>query len=432
MWFKLAKATFKDGHHLGPMSKLSNQVQIEYEIEGFDADTTSVSKKNENTTTIILTLKDNYTYTHNTSNVTVVSNFVSVSGTPSYNSSTKKLTIVLTKPTEQDSYSIKITVSGAKYTPPTVEPTQTYKITYKYMSDSTKLQNETEEQVPAGTKKTFSIQNAPSFTNYTCTSVDPSGEKTIDKDTTVTYNYTANAASGTTVQLTSSKAVFTTTEYHLAATNPGGPLVTSTQGTKGVMAWDIPAKALVTLTCSPNGNYGMAMTNSDGTVALETLVNSSVAINEQNGTYTFSPVLEASRLYVSTTKFVSASYVILTDEELKQYEFNVTFEFTSNRDDAKYINTSQTVGTDVKFADMGGTQYAISNIIPANSVITLNVKSGGNYGMCIADENGKVLQNKPSNQANADGNIIFDKQSVPCKLWVSMTKYNKATYKLGG
>lgn len=241
-----------------------------------------------------------------------------------------------------------------------------------------------------------------------------------------------NPPSGTTVNLTSSNAVFTTTDYHLAAMNPGGSLVTSTQGTKGVMAWDIPAKALVTLTCSANGNYGMAMTNSDGTMVKETLVNSSVAIDGQNGTYTFSPVLEASRLYVSTTKFVSASYVVLSDEELKQYDFNIMLEFTSDKTEGKYINTTQTVGSDVQFATMNGTQYAISQTIPANSVITLNVKTGGSYGMCIADENGKVLQNNPSGKADASGNIVFDKQSVPCKLWVSMTKFNKATYKLGG
>lgn len=52
--------------------------------------------------------------------------------------------------------------------------------------------------------------------------------------------------------------------------------------------------------------------------------------------------------------------------------------------------------------------------------------------MCIADVNGKVLQNNPSGNADASGNIVFNKQSVPCKLWVSMTKFNKATYKLGG
>lgn len=288
------------------------------------------------------------------------------------------------------------------------------------------------------------ITGTPSSTSGTVSTPSVSGTTVtitvtgISKNCTVTIAATGgsvepetpvNPPSGSTVQLTSSNAVFTTTDYHLAAMISGGPLVTSTQGTRGVMAWDIPAKALVTLTCSPNGNYGMAMTNSDGTLVLEAILNSTVA-TDGNGTYTFSPVLEASRLYVSTTKFVSASYVILSDEELTQYDFNVMLEFTSET--GKYINTSQTVGSDVELADMGGTRYGISETIPANSIITLNVKTGGNYGMCIADTNGKVLQNNPSANADTDGNIVFDKQSVPCKLWVSITKFNKATYKLGG
>ena len=284
--------------------------------------------------------------------------------------------------------------------------------------------------VLSGTKVNYTV----SASGYT----SKSGSKTVSYTQSLGVVLNAegstpvNPPSGTTVQLTSSNAVFTTTDYHLAAMISGGSLVTSTQGTKGVMAWDIPAKALVTLTCSPNGNYGMAMTNSDGTVVKETLLNSTVALDGQNGTYTFSPVAEASKLYVSTTKFVSASYVILSDEELTQYDFNITLDFTSETAEGKYINTTQTGGNDVQFATMNGTRYGISQTIPANSIITLNVKTGGNYGMCIADTNGKVLQNNPSANADADGNIVFDKQSVPCKLWVSMTKFNKAIYKLGG
>lgn len=428
MWFKLANAKFTN--HLGNIDKLSNSWPITYDLSfGLSRGESKFTVTKGESITITLIISEGFTYNDDLT-VTIGGNTSTI--TPNINGNEISFTLAdVAGPVTIKASATKQSSGGDNPGDGEVTPTN-YTITYKYMCNGSPIKSQTTQTVDANSTQTFSTSDSRAqVSGYTCISVEPSGQQTINSNITVIYYYSINPESGS-IQLTPSNAAFTTTDYHLAATNPGGPLVTSTQGTKGVMAWDIPAKALVTLTCSPNGNYGMAMTNSDGTKALETLVNSSVAVDGQNGTYTFSPVLEASRLYVSTTKFVSANYVILNDEELKQYDFNVTFEFTSDKANGKYINTSQTVGTDVKFADMGNNQYAISNTIPANSVITLNVKTGGSYGMCIADENGKVLQNKPSGQADADGNIVFDKQSVPCKLWVSITKYNKATYKLGG
>lgn len=72
-------------------------------------------------------------------------------------------------------------------------PGDTYTITYKYMSGSTSIKSQTTEQVTAGTTKTFSTSDSRAqISGYTCTSVSPSGQQTINNNITVTYNYTAN------------------------------------------------------------------------------------------------------------------------------------------------------------------------------------------------------------------------------------------------
>lgn len=418
MWFKLAAANFS-AKNLGKMSDLESSYKVTSEMTGLRITSLSSTKYTNKGDSVAVT-----------GTITVNSGYKFANGSKITNKSGTTIFTATKDYAANESFDFSMNITAD----------------VTLLGAATVVSNPT---VP--TSCTLTINPTPSTATVTLNGVVQKSI-TVDFGASVTWkvsqtgyasaegtwvaskNETKNVElvqTGSVVQLTSSNTVFTTTDYHLAAMTSGGPLVTSTQGTKGVMAWDIPAKALVTLTCSPNGNYGMAMTNSDGTVVKETLVNSAVAVGE-NGTYTFSPVLGASRLYVSTTKFVSASYAILSDEELAQYDFNVMLEFTSDSAEGKYINTTQTVGSDVAFADMGGNRYAISQTIPANSIITLNVKTGGSYGMCIADVNGKVLQNNPSGKADASGNIVFNKQSVPCKLWVSLAKFNKATYKLGG
>ena len=83
-----------------------------------------------------------------------------------------------------------INIDSGTVTPPPAP--NTYTITYKYMCGSTSIKAATTEVVNAGVTKTFSTSNAPAINGYTVSSVSPTSA-TIDKNTTVTYNYTANA-----------------------------------------------------------------------------------------------------------------------------------------------------------------------------------------------------------------------------------------------
>ena len=313
-------------------------------------------------------------------------------------------------------------------------------LTCAAMSPSTKTGtgNTTWANIPAGSTVSYEVSLSGYNTQKGSISIYGNTSKTITlsevgsvtPDPEPEEPGTGGGSVGETVQLTSSN---TNTSYNDTANHlnnnivVGQPLPKTDVGTKGILGWDIPQYAIVTLTVSGGGNYGMAITDNND-IVIEGMVNSSVATDASSqGVYTFSPVTIPTRLYVSSTKFVSASYVIISEEDLTQYDFNILMEYTS--ESGKYIATAQTVGSDVKLAEMSGVYYFISAEIPANTVTTLNVKTGGNYGMCIADINGKVLENKPSNTADADGNIVFSKQTTPYKLWVSKTKYNNAKYK---
>lgn len=236
---------------------------------------------------------------------------------------------------------------------------------------------------------------------------------------------------GQVVALTADNKIYSDPENHLDATQISGmPLVKSNVGTKGIYAWDIPKYAEVSLTMSGGGNYGMALTDAND-IVIEGCKNSDVASSaEVTGTYVFSPTVAWSKLYVSTTKFKSAVYRILSEEEIANFDYPIPV--TLQADNTKYIATSQTVGQQVKLADMSSTGYYISSLLPANSIIKIKVKTGGSYGMVLADANGNVLESKPSNQADADGYITFTPQVVPTMLYASKTKYISGTYKVGG
>ena len=262
----------------------------------------------------------------------------------------------------------------------------------------------------------------------------------ITGNVVITANATSNSSSGeddggdsgeVIVALTAENKTYSDTENHLGTPQVvGSSLVKSAQGTKGIYGWDIPKYALVTVKVSGGGNYGMAITDTND-IVIEGFTNSTVAAEAGvQGEYTFAPLLEAGKLYVSTTKFVSASYVVLKEEDLSNYAFPI--KVTLQSDNTKYISTSQTVGSAVKLADMGSTGYYISDTIPANATVKIKVVTGGNYGMVLADVNGNVLESKPSNTADSDGYITFTTQSVETKLYASKTKYTSGTYQIGG
>ena len=308
MWFQL-NTTFST--HLGALSTLQSNYGVTYSLSNFTKTTAPDMVEKDKSLTVVLKMVEGATFT----SATMTDGTTSVTGTLASSDNTVTMTIAQVK----GPVTVIARAASASVTPPPSGGDTKYTITYQYMCNGTSIKTATTEQVSAGTTKTFSTSSAPAITGYTVSSVSPTSA-TIDKNTTVTYNYTANAASGTIVQLISSNtnSNYNDTANHLIDSQvAGSALGKSSVGTKGIYGWDIPANALVSLTVSGGGNYGMAITDTND-IVLEGFNSSTVggAAGGQ-GTYTFSPVLQASRLYVSTAKFVSASYTILTEEELK-------------------------------------------------------------------------------------------------------------------
>lgn len=215
-------------------------------------------------------------------------------------------------------------------------------------------------------------------------------------------------------------------DHHLNSTQVLGEAVKlSSQGTRGIYIWDIPANAIVTLQVSGGGNYGMALTDIDDNV-LEWTANSTVLANNPDGVYNFAPRTYETKLHVSTTKFVSASYRIITEDEFREYDYPLIV--TLNSDTTKYVSASQTIGSDVAFSPMSSTGYYVSEVIPANTQLVINVVSGGSYGMALCDTNGKVLEAKTNAQAGGDLLLTFAPQSVESVLYASKTKFVSATW----
>lgn len=196
MWFML-NTTFDEGKHLGHLDTLQSTYSVSYTLTGLSkrsSDTINSIAKTQTSFTTKLDLKSNYTWdsssTISATGGTVTS--ATLSGTI--------LTVVVGSVTGSVAIVAKATYTGGgsegddDITDPT--PDGTYTITYKYMSGSTEIKTATTETVTAGTTKTFSTSGAPTISGYTISSVSPSGAQTINANTTVTYTYTANEASG--------------------------------------------------------------------------------------------------------------------------------------------------------------------------------------------------------------------------------------------
>lgn len=194
MWFKLAGADFSK-NNLGTMSSISSSYLIDYTgLTGMSGSPSSVSYAGSDagtskSVTVTVTITSGYTFKNGST--------ISASG--------GKTGTVFTADKDYTggqtfTFSMAITantkligVAEATGGSSSGGDTTKYTITYKYMSGSTEVKTQTTEQVTAGTTKTFSTSNAPSVSGYTCSSVSPSGQQTINSDITVTYNYTANA-----------------------------------------------------------------------------------------------------------------------------------------------------------------------------------------------------------------------------------------------
>ena len=205
----------------------------------------------------------------------------------------------------------------------------------------------------------------------------------------------------------------------------GNPISYIEAGTRGVYTWDIPAESIVSLTVVGGGRYGMALTDDVGNV-LEFFTNDMVAADASTrGTYTFVPQMQATKLHVSTAKFVSATCNSMTKELLNGMSFAITSDSTIA---GYYVAPSQLVGSEVKYNQMNSTNVMISNVIPANCYVTVSVKSGGSYGFAICDTLGTVLESHKNSDAGDSLVLTFETQAIETRLHASLTKYVNATY----
>lgn len=206
MWFKL-NTTFTQS--LGTLSSLSNSWSITRNLTNFSTDSTVTSVAKNGSYSATFTLNDGCTY----SSHSVTMGGSAVTSGVTLSSDKKTLTVSISKVT--GAVVITAVATGASSGGSGGEGGSggTYTITYKYMSGSTEIKAATTETVSAGTSKTFSINNAPSISGYTVSSVSPTSA-TINSNTTVTYYYSVvNSGDGSTITTT-----YTNAGYVLAST----------------------------------------------------------------------------------------------------------------------------------------------------------------------------------------------------------------------
>ena len=236
-------------------------------------------------------------------------------------------------------------------------------------------------------------------------------------------------ASGETVSLTSNAAtVASTTEIVSTSQTIGQSIVYQEAGTRGILAWDIPAYAEVTLEVKGGGNYGIAICDAND-IVLEYFSNGSIAPEAgSTGTYTFGLQMIPTKLYVSTTKFNSGSYTTYTGDDLVGMELPVRISQTTK---GQYISTGQTIGSPVQLSTLSSGSYSVSDIIPANVSVKITCKetSAGGYGMALCDTAGNVLEYiKHTDTAATNNEYTFKTQNIETKLYVSVNKFVKAVY----
>ena len=184
MWFKL-NTTFTQS--LGTLDSLSNSWSITRNLTNFSTSSTVTSVTKNSSYSATFTLNSGCTY----SSHSVTMGGATVTSGVSYSNGT--LTVNISKVT--GAVVITAAATGASSGGGASGGDTKYTITYQYMCNGTSIKTATTEQVTAGTTKTFSTSSAPVITGYTVSGVSPTSA-TINSDTTVTYNYTANSGSG--------------------------------------------------------------------------------------------------------------------------------------------------------------------------------------------------------------------------------------------
>ena len=271
----------------------------------------------------------------------------------------------------------------------------------------------------------YFILNGATFTNHigtiditTGTITPPSGGGG-GTDTPVTP-----PADGETVTFTLDTATTaSTTEMVHTTQSIGSAVAYQEAGTRGVVTWDIPAYAIVTLTVATGGSYGMVLTDRNNIVLAST-----PTANATDGTIVFPIQTIPTRVHASKAKFTSGSYTTYSEEEMKGMELSVGF--TGNIT-GKYISINQTVGSPIAFSDLSSAAYNVSNPIPANTQVTITCKetTAGNYGMALCDISGNVIEYiKHTDTASTDNKHTFTAQTVETQLYVSANKFVSAVY----
>ena len=231
-------------------------------------------------------------------------------------------------------------------------------------------------------------------------------------------------ATGETVTFTLDTATTaSTTEMVHTVQSIGSAVAYQEAGTRGVVTWDIPAYAIVTLTVGTGGSYGMALTDRNDIVLASTATSAAT-----DGTITFPIQTIPTRVHASKAKFTSGSYTTYSEEELKGMELSVSFTGAVT---GQYVSINQTVGSPIVLSDLSSGSYNISNTIPANTQVTITCKetTAGNYGMALCDTSGNIIEYiNHTDTASTDNKHTFTTQTVETKLYVSVNKFDSAVY----
>lgn len=224
-----------------------------------------------------------------------------------------------------------------------------------------------------------------------------------------------------TITLTSSN-ISDSDDAHTVATSQtvGSAITLGTAGTLGIYVWDIPAYSEVVLNSGSGGSYGMALTNNDDEV-LEYWTNS--VTPKTCAVYPY-----ATKLWVSRTKFVSATYTTQTMQDLEGKVIPIS---TYVERTGYYVSTTQTIGADVAFNPMNNYNTLSCLEIPAHTFVTITCKdtSAGGYGMVLATLNNKVVEYfTHSSTASTNNEHVCAVQEIKTKIFVSSTKFQSATY----
>lgn len=274
-----------------------------------------------------------------------------------------------------------------------------------------------------GAELEFSTLNAPDIEDFIINSVEPINA-TITGDITVTYTYISRIFELTRTNILTSYSNKTPNSSQTI----GAAIGLGEQGTLGTLVWEIPADGRITLVVKSGGTYGMALTDAEDNV-LEYTTNAAIFNDNAEGVYTFGVYRKPTKLYVATTKFNSANYKLLSENEIKELEYaiSVTETIQTNKFPA---SSGQIVGEAIKYTEMNATSTMISEVIPANTEIEVTVNAvSGAYGMVLCDLDGKVLYASSNNKADENLKLIFPAQLVESRLYVAPNKFTSASYK---